>query len=114
MIRISLIFLSLLFMVACVPGADEDAVMTCPDTILIKDFSFSPANCKVKVGSSLTFKNVDTVPHTATALFDAPVKFDTGDLVQDASAIISFDTAAIIPFHCAIHPSMMGSIVVEP
>ena len=115
MLRPSFIsLLLLLFIVACVPGAEEEALVSCPDTILIKDFTFSPASCKVKVGSSLTFKNVDTAPHTATSLFDSAVKFDTGELIKDASAVITFDTAATIPFHCEIHPSMQGSIVVEP
>ncbi len=121
MIRIGILLL-LLLLAACAPKATEaqgssqvdSNIATCPDTILIENFKFSPASCKVKVGTRLVFKNVDGVPHTATALFNAPVRFDTGELPQGSSASISFDTAATIPFHCEIHPSMEGTILVEP
>jgi len=109
-IILSLIALSLS---ACAPSTNTQ-LSACPNTIIIKDFAFSPANCTVKIGSSITFINEDSAPHTATALFNAPVQFDTGELAAGQSASISFDTAASIPFHCEIHPSMTGSIVVEP
>lgn len=98
---------------ACAPSSNSN-LAACPDTIIIKDFAFSPANCSVKQGTTLSFKNEDSVPHTATALFNAPVLFDTGELAAGQSASISFDTAASIPYHCEIHPSMTGSIIVEP
>ena len=97
------------------PGMNHPAALAdCPDTILIKTFQFEPANCKVKAGRTLTFVNLDSVPHTATALFNAPVQFDTGELTENASASIRFDSAASIPYHCEIHPSMTGRILVEP
>lgn len=114
MIRNYLLFAVLLALSACAPTTNNSDLASCPETILIKDFAFSPANCKVKVGSSITFKNDDAVPHTATALFNAPAQFDTGELAAGASGTITFDTAETIPFHCEIHPSMVGSIVVEP
>lgn len=119
----------LIFLAACAPQAKDHqakdhqehegmnqaaALVDCPDTILIKSFAFEPANCKVTLGRTLTFVNEDSVPHTATALFNAPVKFDAGEIAANASASIRFDTAASIPYHCEIHPSMTGMIVVEP
>jgi plastocyanin len=119
-----LFVLMLVFLTACAPKTQDHqghegmnpttALTDCPDTILIKSFAFEPANCKVALGRTLTFINEDSVPHTATALFNAPAKFDTGDLATKASVSIRFDTAASIPYHCEIHPSMTGTIVVEP
>lgn len=113
-----------MLLTACAPQTQEHqgheamnhipALADCPDTILIKSFQFEPASCKVTLGRTLTFVNEDGVPHTATALFNAPVQFDTGELATNASVSIRFDTAASIPYHCEIHPSMEGMIVVEP
>ena len=115
---IGVVLILLLLLTSCAPQAvtgDETAGLeTCPETILIEGFAFNPAACKVKVGSSLIFKNLDTVPHTATALFNAPVLFDTAELAQNAAFTVRFDQPARIPYHCEIHPSMTGTILVEP
>lgn len=123
------LFLLLLFVSACAPQTDSstshnehstaDAVATstladCPATIVIKNLSFIPASCKVKAGTTLTFKNEDGFPHTATALSSAPVAFDTGELAGGASKDITFSTGGTIDYRCEIHPAMTGNIVVEP
>ena len=86
----------------------------CPATIVIKNLSFNPAQCKVKVGTTLAFKNEDAFPHTATALATSPISFDTGELGSNTSKNITFDTANTIDYRCEIHPDMTGIIVVEP
>ena len=99
------------------PSADAGAtakLADCPATIVIKDLSFIPASCKVKAGTTLTFKNEDGFPHTATALSSAPVSFDTGDLTGGASKDITFSTVGSMDYRCEIHPAMTGLIVVEP
>ena len=64
--------------------------------------------------------NVDATPqtpnnagttHTATSDTGA---WDTGNLDPGAtSSAVSFPTAGTFPYHCAIHPSMVGSVVVS-
>jgi plastocyanin len=86
--------------------------MACPSTIEIENFAFKPSACSVKAGTSLTFKNLDSIAHTATSDSEA---FNTGSLDQNqTSASIPFDTQGTFPYHCAFHPSMKGTIVVNP
>ena len=92
----------------------SSALVDCPAIIVIKNLSFTPAQCKVKVGTTLSFKNEDSFPHTATALATSGVPFDTGELKANDSKDITFDTASTIDYRCEIHPDMTGTIVVEP
>jgi plastocyanin len=121
------LFLLSLLVSACAPQTDSNinhnehntAVATstlahCPATIVIKNLSFNPASCKVKTGTTLTFKNEDGFPHTATALSSEVIAFDTGELAGGASKDITFSTGGTLNYRCEIHPSMTGMIVVEP
>lgn len=97
---------------AVIDSATVSGLATCPDTIMIENFTFSPAACQVKVGTSITFKNVDSAPHTATSLAGEAASFDTGRLAGGESASIVFDTAASIAYRCDIHTSMVANIEV--
>lgn len=93
-------------------GGGDGEPTACPSTVEIQNFAFKPSTCSVKAGTSLTFKNLDSSQHTATS--DSGV-FDTGSLDQgQTSAPILFDTQGTFPYHCAIHPSMKGTIMVNP
>lgn len=76
----------------------------------IQNFSFNPSTLTVKVGTKVTWKNTDSVPHTVTS--------DSGDLLHSQtiapgqSFIFTFTTAGSAPYHCAIHPMMKGTIIV--
>jgi plastocyanin len=77
-------------------------------TIPIADFAYPPTT-EVDVGDSVTWNNTSGVTHTATADGGS---FDTGNIADGASATVTFDTAGTFAYHCTIHPSMVGSIVV--
>jgi plastocyanin len=40
--------------------------------------------------------------------------FASGTLAQDAAFTRAFPTAGTFAYHCAIHPSMIGTVVVTP
>ncbi len=40
-------------------------------------------------------------------------EFKSGDLGQGATFTFKFDKAGTYPFHCSIHPSMKGTVVVQ-
>ncbi len=84
-------------------------VLAADATIPIADFAYPPATT-VDVGDSVTWNNTSGVAHTATADGGA---FDTGNIADGASASVTFDAAGTFPYHCAIHPAMTGSIVVQ-
>jgi len=95
---------SLLATIAPADGHAKDHKVT------IKGFAFSPANLTINAGDTVTFVNVDSAPHTATARNKS---FDTGRLGQGAKATLKFSTAGEIKYFCAFHPMMKGSITVE-
>ena len=78
-------------------------------TVDISNHAFNPAQLNVAPGTTVTFVNNDTEPHTATA--DNGV-FDTGVLEPGYSFDVFFDGSGTVPYHCELHPDMQGSIIV--
>ncbi len=70
--------------------------------------SFSPNPATVPMGQTVAFKNNDVTTHHIVQDSGA---FDTGALAPGAmSAPITISTSGALPFHCTIHPSMVGTI----
>jgi plastocyanin len=80
-------------------------------TVDIRNHAFNPAQLNVAPGTTVTFVNNDTEPHTATA--DNGL-FDTGVLQLGSSFDVFFDGSGTVAYHCELHPDMQGSIVVGP
>ncbi len=80
------------------------------NTIVLKDFHFSPMALTVPAGATVIWKNLDGEPHTVVS--DAGL-FRSGGLDQDDSFTFKFDKPGTYRFICSIHPSMMGTIVVK-
>src|SRR3712207_5426236 len=78
-------------------------------TVDISNPAFNPAQLNVAPGTTVTFVNNDTEPHTATA--DNGL-FDTGVLQPGSSFDVLLDGSGTVPYHCELHPDMQGSIVV--
>src|SRR6267378_6699999 len=71
---------------------------------------FSPKPIQITVGSTVTWTNATAPTHTATSDTGA---WDTGNIASGAtSTAISFPSAGTFTYHCAIHPSMTGSVIV--
>jgi plastocyanin len=75
----------------------------------IKGFAFSPKTIHVPVGASITWTNDDAIGHTATA---DDGSFDTHRIGSSKSATVTFAAAGTFAYHCSIHPSMTGRVVV--
>lgn len=80
------------------------------DEVAIVDFTFDPAGLTVPAGTTVTFTNEDSAPHTATADDDS---FDTGDLEEGDTAEVTFDEPGEVPYFCNIHNYMRGTVTVE-
>jgi plastocyanin len=78
--------------------------------VKVSNFQFSPATLTVKAGTTVSFKGVSG-SHTVTSDADSPMAFDqsisSGDTVT-----ITFAKAGTYKYHCSIHASMHGVIVV--
>lgn len=81
--------------------------------IEIKNFSFNPSSVTVKTGTTVTWVNNDSVPHDITNDPDGS-KFKSQTLQQGENFKFTFDTAGTFPYYCGIHPSMQGTVIVEP
>jgi plastocyanin len=82
---------------------------TATNAATIKGFSFQPDVLKVKVGAKVTWTNDDTVAHTVTADTNS---FASGNLQPAGSFSFTFTRPGTYAYHCSIHPSMHGSVVV--
>jgi len=58
----------------------------------------------------VTWTNRDTATHTATADGGA---FDTKEIRPGAKSTVTLSKAGTYEYHCDIHPTMHGSIVVS-
>jgi plastocyanin len=75
----------------------------------IKGFAFNPPMIEVPSGTTVTWTNQDTAPHTATA---EDGSFDTGRLNQGQSGEVTFDQPGTYTYICTFHPNMKGTVVV--
>ncbi len=78
-------------------------------------FAFSPASLTIKAGTTVTWKNTTAAPHTVTS--DDGKSFDSGSSnpisPQSGTFSFTFTTAGTFAYHCAIHPTMKATIVVQ-
>jgi plastocyanin len=77
-------------------------------SVEIHHFRFSPAEIEIAAGNTVSFTNLDLVPHTATG--DG---FDTGTLKKGESKEITFSEAGEFPYLCTLHRHMTGRIRVR-
>lgn len=75
--------------------------------VMIQNFAFQPKDITVKVGTKITWTNMDTAPHTATA---SDGSFDTGNLTTGQSASVTFTKAGDYAYFCAVHPKMTAMV----
>ena len=80
-------------------------------TLLIKNFSFKPANITIKRGTKVRWINKDSAAHIATA--NNGRSFDSGRLGKGQSYTHTFKSVGKKPYHCEIHPHMRGRITVR-
>ncbi len=77
-------------------------------SVMVTGFSFQPGSIMVAKGGSVTWTNQDPVPHTITG-----ADFDSGNLDRGKSYSHVFDKAGTYEYHCTIHTSMKGTVVVQ-
>jgi len=77
--------------------------------IAMQNMAFTENNLTVKIGTKVKWTNNDSVPHTATS--DNGL-FTSKNLSKGDSFEFTFDKEGTYTYHCAIHPSMKGTITV--
>jgi plastocyanin len=83
--------------------------------ITIIGFAFSPSTVTVHVGDIIKWTNNDGTTHTATSDAAQPFSFNSGNLSGSGGTFsYTTTTTGTTTYHCAIHPSMTGTIIVQP
>jgi plastocyanin len=78
----------------------------------IVDFDFSPRRLTVEAGTTVTWTNTGSRPHTAT---DRGGTFDTRPIAPAAKAQVTLSTPGTYFYFCRINPAKMnGVLTVEP
>jgi plastocyanin/FtsP/CotA-like multicopper oxidase with cupredoxin domain len=72
---------------------------------------FSPDPVIINKGQTVHWINHDSEEHTATS--DTPGQFDV-DLLANQSGKHQFIDPGTFPYHCKIHPTMQGTVIVNP
>jgi plastocyanin len=85
-------------------------VLAADSDVSIPSLSFDPETVTIDVGDTVTWTNDDNVAHTVTADDDS---FDSGPLSPGSTETVTFASAGTYAYHCTIHSSMTGTIVVE-
>ena len=80
------------------------------NAVTIAGMAFGPGSLTITRMTTVTWKNNDGMSHTATS--DANT-WTTGTIAPGASASVAFNTAGTFTYHCAIHSSMTGTIIVH-
>jgi plastocyanin len=90
-------------------SAGETARASATATVTIPRLEFKPATVTVGRGSKVRFSNTSGTAHTATR----DGGFDTGRIKPGKSAAVTFNRKGTFAYHCKIHPSMKGKVVVD-
>jgi plastocyanin len=84
------------------------SIVSGSSTLTTKAYSPNPIN--VAVGGTVTWTNNDNTPHTSTGNNGA---WDSGSIAPGASFSRTFTAAGAFPYHCTIHPGMVGTVNVQ-
>jgi plastocyanin len=84
---------------------------TSAERVKIVDFAFKPKAITVAKGTRLKWKNRGSVNHTTTS--NKGGLWDSGTLAPGETFSRVFKKAGTFKYHCSIHSSMVGKIVVS-
>jgi len=84
--------------------------------VTLQNFEFIPASVTVPKGTTVTWTNQDSAPHTiisdATPLFSTGAIFMSPSLGQGQKFSFTFNNEGTYLYHCGIHPFMKGTVTV--
>ena len=72
--------------------------------------AFTPDDLEIAAGTTVTWTNTDSVSHTSTSNASG---WDSGIIGPGRQFSFTYQTAGTFPYHCAIHPGMVGTVVVR-
>ncbi|MDB5289144.1 MAG: hypothetical protein JWL69_385 [Phycisphaerales bacterium] len=91
-------------------GPQSTAQASATRMVGIDNFSFSPDEITVPVGTTVTWVNHDDVPHTVTSV---DKRFASPALDTDGRFSQTFTAPGTYAYYCAVHQHMTGKVIVK-
>jgi plastocyanin len=92
------------------PGGASSPVSIPTGASTLGRSAFMPDALTVPAGTTVTWTNTDSIAHTSTS--DAK-GWDSGIVGPGQQFSVSLQTPGTYSYHCAIHPGMIGTVVVQ-
>ncbi len=86
------------------------AAQDASDVITIDNFTFTPKELTVAVGTTVKWVNHDDIPHTVV---EKKTTFRSKALDTDDSYSFTFTSAGTFDYFCGLHPHMVGQVIVK-
>ena len=90
--------------------AAQDATKKEANEITIDNFTFTPKELTVAVGTTIKWVNHDDIPHT---IVEKKTTFRSKALDTDDSYSFTFTSAGTFDYFCGLHPHMVGQVIVK-
>jgi plastocyanin len=86
------------------------AAQDATNVVAIDNFTFTPPELTVAVGTTVKWVNHDDIPHLVV---DKDKAFRSKALDTDDSFSYTFASAGTFDYFCALHPHMVGKVIVK-
>jgi plastocyanin len=86
------------------------AAQDATNVITIDNFTFSPKELTVAVGTTIKWVNHDDIPHTVV---EKQTTFRSKLLDTDDAYSYTFTSAGAFDYFCGLHPHMVGQIIAK-
>lgn len=94
----------------CLPDAGAEMTSSSKRTVKIGECAFYATVTYVEPGDKVRWINGEHVPHTVTG---AAKSWGTEDILETGDSVsYAFEEEGVYPYYCALHPSMVGAVVV--
>lgn len=118
-----MLIIGFLIIVIAMSGCSEQQAQVQPTTappagdlgikkdIEISGFAFNPSTITIPRGTSITWTNKDGAEHTIVS--DDGNEMSSDSIAQGETYAHTFSNPGTYSYHCGIHPSMKGKVIVE-
>jgi plastocyanin len=92
------------------PSGSSSSVAIVVGASTLGNRAYAPDDLNVATGTTVTWTNTDSVDHTSTS--DA-TGWNSGTVAPGGQFSFAFQAPGTYRYHCAIHPGMVGTVVVR-
>ena len=95
------------------PASNSNQSVASTGAITIKNMMFTPSQISIQKGGTVTWTNDDSTTHRVIDDLSNVGGPASGDIQPGSTYSFTFNKTGSFQYHCSIHPSMRGTIVVK-